>query len=360
MSEKRKDRDKDAWDKFAALSTFLSSFLLALIALIFTIVSARQEAADRELERHTREQLDKAQTLEKFLPHLVGTETQKRAALAAIKALGYDDLATELAISHAGTGSVAFLETVAVTGNRGKASAAVDALKRLGSTDTQMSSPESSKRTPAQALRSVAAATDDAVIKKAATEAVEKLLEGARRASVTVGSDVYAGGVIVSQQGLVITAPLILDMLERRNRPVFVRLENGQMFPVTVERNDKELGLAAVKLEKDRANARLVPIALAEHRPAVGDKAWFLSVTPSAAPVPVTVTGYKGTRIIVKTETDLLKAGVYAGAPLVNERNELLGVIDPDHDARGEAGCIDVGTIRSFVSALSPPAPANP
>jgi len=95
-------KKKDFWDKFASLSTFIGTVLLAAIGLYFTTIYKHQEVRVAE-----------AQTIEKFLPHLTGTnENEKKGAIISIASLDDPTLAARLGVAFSSSGSVDALEFI--------------------------------------------------------------------------------------------------------------------------------------------------------------------------------------------------------------------------------------------------------
>ncbi|MDB4950559.1 MAG: putative peptidoglycan-binding protein [Gemmatimonadetes bacterium] len=104
---------KDWWEKFANISTFLSSVVIASVGLVFTnCYNMRQ--ADRDSDNR-RQQLavQQVEIVQKFMPQLTGSEDQKKLALIAISALGNSELATKLAALDRSSGSQQALEAIA-------------------------------------------------------------------------------------------------------------------------------------------------------------------------------------------------------------------------------------------------------
>ncbi len=105
MDENKKSPEqKDAWDKLGGLSTFLSTVVIATVALIVNSTldlrqQRREDVAKQEQQRLAEEQhqLARVQTLSSFMPHLSGSPESRDTAIYAIQALGYTDLATRLA-----------------------------------------------------------------------------------------------------------------------------------------------------------------------------------------------------------------------------------------------------------------------
>lgn len=88
------------WDVLPALSTFLSTVVLGVVALVVnSSYSERQSIRAREAQEQ-QHQLNRVQTLAAFMPHLSSTQETREAALFGISLLGYPDLAIRLAQLH--------------------------------------------------------------------------------------------------------------------------------------------------------------------------------------------------------------------------------------------------------------------
>lgn len=101
-----KKHKRDFWEKLNAIGPILSGFLIAMSALICTYQYNQQQI-----------KLQEAQTIEKFIPHLMGTDTSKRMAILALKTLVNTDLAAKYAAMFPSAGTVSALRTIANTGN---------------------------------------------------------------------------------------------------------------------------------------------------------------------------------------------------------------------------------------------------
>jgi hypothetical protein len=96
LGDKRQNK-KDFWDRFGAISTFLSTVVLAALGLYFTNqYNERQGARDFQTQIHQTRVLE-MQTVERFIPHLTGDEETKKIALLAITSLGSPEFATKFA-----------------------------------------------------------------------------------------------------------------------------------------------------------------------------------------------------------------------------------------------------------------------
>jgi hypothetical protein len=95
---------KDRWDRLAALAPIASAVIIAVFGACFTYTYNEQQL-----------KLQQIQTLEKFIPHLTGSEKSKRAAILAIQSLGNTRLAAKVASIFASEGTVSALQSIART-----------------------------------------------------------------------------------------------------------------------------------------------------------------------------------------------------------------------------------------------------
>lgn len=93
---------KDFWDRVAAIAPILSGSIIALGGAYFTTIYNEQQL-----------KLQEVQTIERFIPHLLGDEKSKRAAVLAISSLGNAKLAARVAAVFASPGTVSALESMA-------------------------------------------------------------------------------------------------------------------------------------------------------------------------------------------------------------------------------------------------------
>jgi hypothetical protein len=97
--------NKDRWDKFAALSTFLSTFVIALVGLFFTHIYNERQADRDHAVKQRENRIREVELVQKFMPQLTGTESEKRIAIIAISSLGNTELATKIAALDRSEGS---------------------------------------------------------------------------------------------------------------------------------------------------------------------------------------------------------------------------------------------------------------
>ncbi len=93
---------KDFWEKIGAIAPILSGTIIAIGGTLFTISYNQQQL-----------KLQEAQTIERFIPHLLGDEKSKRAAILAISTLTEPKLAAKVASIFASPGTVSALESIA-------------------------------------------------------------------------------------------------------------------------------------------------------------------------------------------------------------------------------------------------------
>ncbi len=108
---------KDVWDQLTAISPILSAILIASIGAYFTYSYNQQQLKLQEM-----------QTIERFIPHLTGTEKSKRLAILAISSLANAQLAGKVASIFASEGTVSALQSIAESGNVKERSIANNAL----------------------------------------------------------------------------------------------------------------------------------------------------------------------------------------------------------------------------------------
>ncbi|CAN5226249.1 hypothetical protein BH10CYA1_BH10CYA1_07630 [soil metagenome] len=122
---------KDNWDKITAVAPIVSGMLIFLMGGFFTYAYNQQQLRLQEI-----------QTIEKFIPHLMGNEQSKKAAILAMSQLTNPELAGKFAGIFASTGTVSALQSMVENGNaheRGIATKALsDALESLAARETKL------------------------------------------------------------------------------------------------------------------------------------------------------------------------------------------------------------------------------
>jgi hypothetical protein len=128
LKSKQTDKPKDKWDKFSALSPFVTGLIVAIVGGVFTYVESnrnellkQQEIAQRthqnEQDAQTREhqaRILELQTIAQFMPYLTGRkEDSKQVAITAIKALSSTSLAVELARLNKSPGTIRAVRQIA-------------------------------------------------------------------------------------------------------------------------------------------------------------------------------------------------------------------------------------------------------
>ncbi len=110
---------KDNWDKLGAVAPIISGMLIFVMGGWFTYTFNQQQLRLQEI-----------QTIEKFIPHLMGNDQSKRAAILAISSLTNAELATKFAQIFSSPGTVSALQSLAENGTEKDKSIATDALAR--------------------------------------------------------------------------------------------------------------------------------------------------------------------------------------------------------------------------------------
>jgi len=141
---------KDNWDKVTAIAPIVSGLLIFLMGGFFTYAYNQQQLRLQEI-----------QTIEKFIPHLMGNEQSKKAAILAMSQLTNPELAGKFAGIFASTGTVSALQSMVENGNaheRGIATKALsDALESLAARETKLTAIQAEYQ---QAIQSKASAPE--------------------------------------------------------------------------------------------------------------------------------------------------------------------------------------------------------
>lgn len=94
-------KKRDSWDKLSAINPLISGVLLSGIGLYFAYSNNQAQLKVQEI-----------QTIEKLIPHLTGSETEKKVAIIAISSLTNSQLASKIASMLPSEGSVSALKTL--------------------------------------------------------------------------------------------------------------------------------------------------------------------------------------------------------------------------------------------------------
>ncbi|MBS1956969.1 MAG: tetratricopeptide repeat protein [Cyanobacteria bacterium SZAS-4] len=141
---------KDNWDKITAVAPIISGMLIFMMGGFFTYAYNQQQLRLQEI-----------QTIEKFIPHLMGNEQSKKAAILAMSQLTNPELAGKFAGIFASTGTVSALQSMVENGNaheRGIATKALsDALESLAARETKLTAIQAEYQ---QAIQNKASAPD--------------------------------------------------------------------------------------------------------------------------------------------------------------------------------------------------------
>jgi len=97
---------KDNWDKLAAVSPIISGFLIFITGFYCSYSFNQQQI-----------RIQQCQTIEKFIPHLMGNEQSKKAAILALSSLINTETASKFAAIFASTGTVSALQSLSQSGS---------------------------------------------------------------------------------------------------------------------------------------------------------------------------------------------------------------------------------------------------
>ncbi len=98
-------KKKDFWDKASSLGTIFAGVVVGLVGIAATATYNSRELAAQVEQQDQNLKIRRIGVVEKFFPHLIAGETEKRGALLAIAGLGDEQLATDLAKHFGGVAS---------------------------------------------------------------------------------------------------------------------------------------------------------------------------------------------------------------------------------------------------------------
>lgn len=131
---------KDNWDKIAAIAPIISAALIFATGGYCTYTYNQQQI-----------KIQQCQTIEKFIPHLMGNEQTKKAAILALSTLINTETASKFASIFASTGTVSALQTMSQTGtDKDKliaTQALSSALQNLAERESQLTTIEQDYKT---------------------------------------------------------------------------------------------------------------------------------------------------------------------------------------------------------------------
>ncbi len=104
--DKESKPKKDFWDRLGAIAPLISGLLIAGTGVYCSYSFNQQQLKLQEI-----------QTIEKFIPHLLGSEKSKQAAIMAMNSLTNTKVAAKMASMFASEGTVSALRTIAATGD---------------------------------------------------------------------------------------------------------------------------------------------------------------------------------------------------------------------------------------------------
>jgi hypothetical protein len=128
IKSKQAEKGKDQWDKFNALSPFVTGFIVAIVGGLFTLSQDRRneilkqqeiddgkrQAAQDVLTKEHQVRILELQTIGQFMPYLTSKdENKKQVAITAVNALSNTSLAIELARLNKSPGTINAVRQIA-------------------------------------------------------------------------------------------------------------------------------------------------------------------------------------------------------------------------------------------------------
>jgi hypothetical protein len=302
VEENVKNKPKDWWDRFGAISGFLSAVVVAIIGFYAANVYD-QRARDVDRQQKDRATIaEELQTVEKFLPDLTSeNELKKKGALLAISSLGNTELAKKLADLFGGPGATAALTSIAAS--------------------SQANNEEKK------------------IVKTALEDLYNKYSNSILAVTVAItdksGKQTYnkGTGFIVAAGGYAITSARLFEG-DRAPEPGITVSTNGFDefgFPSTLVKLDKDFGVALIKIRESNHQAMPLPLKYSSGL-MVGQ--------------PITIVGFASNSFRFTDTTriddldgpkDLILATVRsnpgtAGSPVFNETGEVIGMLGGPSD----------------------------
>ena len=93
---------KDIWDILAATTPLVTGLLISSIGMYFAYTNNQAQL-----------KLQETQTIEKFIPHLIGSEPEKKAAIIALSSIANTETAAKYAEIFASEGTASALKSIA-------------------------------------------------------------------------------------------------------------------------------------------------------------------------------------------------------------------------------------------------------
>lgn len=276
-----KKEEKDIWDKIESSAPLISGLLVALIGALATYLFNKQKTQS-ESEKNVRElAILEVQTVQGLLPHLAsGDESQVKAALYAIEALGNQELTTKLGGLFGGKGALEALLTISA--------------QREGESKQKSSS------------------------------AIGSILSNKRPSVVQIiSADKLLGtGFFINDTGLIVTALHVIQHAET----VIVRLVTGEVHNASLINSDEKNDLAYLKIE----GVQSVPLPLyrGHYEEPLAQVAVIANSASSGLETRVgTMIGSTVAGDFKHQVMDLPSSPGYSGAPIFNSDGVVIGVL---------------------------------
>jgi hypothetical protein len=305
--KKLEGKPKDIWDKLNAVSGLISGGLVAAIGIIATYLYNERQRKNAEAQKLREIAILQVQTVQSFMPQLQsGQPKEVEAALLAITALGNAQLATELAAIYRTEGAISALSKIASSPNRAVAEQAEKSLEVLFNSLTETVVLVSGSKDKKRGGCGFFVSQDGLLV---TPEFVVADLED----------------IVVSFKGVDYNAKLVSEHTKTKEGLVLLKVENAS-FPVLpiLEQVPVEAGEDVFILGRDWRQ-----------------EAWAFSAGEVEG---YTIQGSGERYIRVKV---VIHPG-YAGAPVINRKSEVVGVVIMKDDA--SAYLIPVETVFKLIN----------
>jgi len=236
-----------------------------------------------------------------------------------------------------------------------QAAAATDSTRRAEPLPASKSSPVSPVN-KGTAEASTTRSSSNPTVKKQASAPTEDTFARARQATLSIGNEFYISGFLVDDKGTILTvdtATVLPKALVERGLPLYARAADGAISTTEVLLREPEAKLSALKMDRSPVLSHLRGFALAVTPPRRGDNVWLMSTQPNApfTPVPAVVDEYDGNELNLHLKSgDFRSAGVWMGAPVINDQNHLVGMAGATSiGEKNKCRCVGLEAIRPII-----------
>ena len=331
--EQSKDQQpKDFWDRLSAVSGLISGGLVTSVGIAATYLYNERARKNSEVQKLRELEILQVQTVQSFMPQLQSGQSKAvEAALLSIAALGNAALATSLADIYGGEGAVTALQKMASNSVIKNKEAIASLSKLADSSDIEVA------RSAEKSLKAILKTLSDTVVLVVAGESDKGFRRGC--------------GFFASRDGLLVTPEYVVRDTEHIK--VTFKGIDYEASVSNVQLEEKEHDLIFFQVDGDGFPVLPFPGDMT----AVAGEEFFIlgpiGLDNGRSLCRGTVEGYtiqKSGKRHMKVRAEITSG--YAGAPAVNRRGEIVGIVVGKDDSH--ALLLDVSTGLDFSNQQPP------